>query len=100
MRREGSRYFLCISPVTGVSGAVVAAVDAASGVGVALVRVAVAEAGLAGGEAPVTRQTAVALPTVRSRNTHTLTGQLVAERILGTLRVTLTRCKHKKRTGT
>lgn len=70
------------SPVTGVSGAVVPAVDAASGAGLAVVGVSVAGAGSAGGEAPVTRQTAITLPTVRSRNTNTLTGQLIAERTL------------------
>lgn len=73
---------LSISPVTGVSSAVVPAVDAASGVGVTLVSVSVAEAGSAGGEAPVTWQAAITLPTVRSRNTNALTGQLIAERTL------------------
>lgn len=73
---------LYISPVTGVSSAVVPAVDAAPGVGVTLVSVSVADAGSAGGEAPVTRQTTITLPTVRSRNTNTLTGQLIAERTL------------------
>lgn len=84
------------SPVTAVSGAVVPAVDAASSVRVAVIGVSVAGAGAAGGEAPVARETAITLPTVRSRNTNTLTGQLIAEQTLWTLRVACTRCKHKK----
>lgn len=67
------------SPVTGVSAGVVLAVNTASGVGVAVISMPVAGAGSAGGEAPVTRQTAIALPPIRPRNTVTLTGQLIAE---------------------
>lgn len=74
-------------PVTGTSHRVVPAVDAAAAVGVADIGVTVTGAGAAGGESPVTRQTAVALPTVRARNTGTLSGQLIAEHTERTLRV-------------
>lgn len=83
-----------VSPVTGVSRAVIAAVDAAPGVRVALVGVSVTEAWSAGGEAPVARQAAVTLPTVRSREASALSGQLIAEGTLRALRVAVTRCRH------
>lgn len=83
-----------VSPVTGVSRAVVPAVDAAAGVRVALVGVSVTEARSAGGEAPVARQAAVTLPTVRSREACALSGQLIAEGTLRALRVAVTRCRH------
>lgn len=57
----------------------VPALNASSGIGVALVSVSVTGAGSAGREAPVTGQTAVTLPTICSRYAHTLTGQLIAE---------------------
>lgn len=82
-----------VSPVTGVSRAVVAAVDAAPGVRVALVGVSVTEARPAGGEAPVARQAAVTLPTVRSREARALSGQLIAEGTLRALRVAVTHCR-------
>lgn len=78
-------------PVAGASRRVVPAVDAAAAVGVADIGVTVTEAGAAGGETPATRQTAVALPTVRTRNAGTLSGQLIAERTERTLRVAPTR---------
>lgn len=83
-----------VSPVTGVSRAVVPAVDAAPGVRLALVGVSVAEARPAGGEAPVARQAAVTLPTVRSREASALSGQLIAEGTLRALSVAVTRCRH------
>lgn len=57
----------------------VPAVDAAAAEGVAFVGVPVAEALAAGGEAPVSRQTAVTLPGVRPGQARALTRQLVAE---------------------
>lgn len=83
-----------VSPVTGVSCAVVPAVDTAAGARVALVGVSVTEAWPAGGEAPVARQAAVTLPTVRSREASALSGQVIAEGTLGALRVAVTRCRH------
>lgn len=74
-----SDCILYTSPVTGVPSAVVPAVDAESGVGVAFVAVSIAEAGLAGGEAPVTWQTALTLSPVCPGNANTLTGQLIAK---------------------
>lgn len=74
-------------PVAGASRRVVPAIDAVATVGVADIGVTVTEAGAAGGETPVTRQTAVALPTVRTRNAGTLSGQLIAEHTERTLRV-------------
>lgn len=62
-----------------MSCAVVPAVEAAAGDGLTLVRVPVAEALSAGGEAPVARQTAVTLPPVRPGHTGALTRQRVAE---------------------
>lgn len=80
-------------PFAGVSGAVVPAVAAAAGEGVALIAVPVAEALAADGEAPVSRQTAVAPPTVRPGNANALACQLVAEGVQGTLRVAVACCK-------
>lgn len=85
--------WLCAgSPVAGVSGAVVPAADAAAGVGLALLRVPVADAGSTRGEAPVARQAAVTLPAVRPREAGALPRQRIAEGALRALRVTVARC--------
>lgn len=81
------------SPFAGVSGAVVPAVDAAAGEGVALLGVPVAEARVAGGEAPVTRQAAVALPSGHPGKAEALTRQLVAEGIQRAPGVAVARCR-------
>lgn len=78
-------------PVTAVSSGVVPAGGAAPGVSLAGVGMSVARAGSAGREAPVTRQTALTLLTVRSGHANALTRQLVAERTLGALGVACTR---------
>lgn len=57
---------------------------------VALLGVAIASAGATVRETPVSRQTAVALPPIRSVNTLTLTGGLVTERVDGSLRTAIT----------
>lgn len=75
----------------------VPAAEASSGVGVAVFGVSVAGAESAAGEAPVSWQTAVTLPTVRSRNARALTAHRVAKRVLRALDVAFTRCRHKTR---
>lgn len=57
---------------------------------VALLSVAIASAGATVRESPVSRQTAVALPPIRSGNTLALTGGLVAEGVDGPLRTAIT----------
>lgn len=71
----------------------VPAAQAASRGGLTLVRVAVAEALLAGGEAPVGRQAALTAAPVGPRHTGALTRQRVAEGVQRALRVALTGCK-------
>lgn len=81
------------APVAAVSGGVIPADGAAAGGGVAALRVSVTGAGAAGREAPVTRQAAVALPTVGAGDADALTTQLIADWTLGPLRVACTLCK-------
>lgn len=73
-----------------MSCSVVSAVQAAARVGVAGLGVAVAGAGSASGEAPVTWQAAVALPAVCTDHTDALAGQLITEQTLRAQRVALT----------
>lgn len=73
-----------------MSGGLFSAAQAFSGVGVALLCVAVAGAEATVGEAPVTRQTAVTLTAVCPGDTHTLACGLVAERILRSLGIAIT----------
>lgn len=81
------------TPVAAVSGGMVPAGSAAAGVGITGFCVSVTGAGTAGREAPVTREAAIALPTVCPDDADTLTAQLIADWTLGTLRVTCTICK-------
>ena len=73
-----------------MSGGVLAAGQTLSGEGVAVLCVAIAGAGPAGGEAPVARQAAVTLTAVRSGDTRALACGLVAEGVLRALGVAVT----------
>lgn len=76
----------------------VPAAAAAAAFGVAFIGVPVAEAAPAGGEAPVTRQTAVTLASGGPGDAGALTRQLVAERVQGALGVAVARCKREENT--
>lgn len=84
-------------PLTVVSSCVVPAAEALPGVGVAVVSVAIAVAGLAAGEAPEAGQAAVALPPVHPREAVALARLHVAEGIVRASGVALARCKESRR---
>lgn len=85
-------------PLTVVPGCVVPAAQALSSVGVAVISVAIAVAGLAAGEAPEAGQAAVALPPVHPREAVALARLHVTEGVVRASDVTLARCK-ESRTG-
>lgn len=84
-------------PLTVVSGCVVPAAQALPGVGVAVVSVAIAVAGLAAGEAPEAGQAAVTLPPVHPREAVALARLHVAEGVVRASDVALARCKESRR---
>lgn len=78
-------------------GCVVPAAQALPGVGVAVVSVAIAVAGLAAGEAPEAGQAAVALPPVHPREAVALARLHITEGVVRASGVALTRCKESGR---
>lgn len=80
-----------------MSGGVLSAVQTQAAVGVTFLSVTVAGAGPTAGEAPVSREAAFTLATVRSGDTDTLTGGLVAEGMLRSLGVAVAGWTERRR---
>lgn len=84
-------------PLTVVSSCVIPAAQALPGVGVAVISVAIAVAGLAAGEAPEAGQAAVALPSIHPREAVALACLHVTEGVVRASDVALTCCKESRR---
>lgn len=88
--QDGVTIVAIQTPLAVVSRGVVPAGQTLSRERVALLSVAIASAGATVRESPVSRQTAVTLPPIRSGNTLALTGGLVAEGVDRPLRTAIT----------
>lgn len=95
--KKGQRRGAHAIPLTVVPCCVVPAAQALPSVGVAIISMAIAVAGLAVGEAPEVGQAVVALSPIHPREAVALACFCITEGIVRALNVALARCKERRR---